>query len=208
MFIDNIIVHLPEQMRENSLCRRHASTGKTPEKTSTATKRTQAMTKHKHYCLHFLVLMFMLLSAGATTQAQLLSKGKASYYSDFLHGMKMSNGIPYHRDSMTCAHLSLPFGTLLKVHNLRNGREVVVEVTDRGPFCKKYILDLSRAAAKKLGILGRGYAPVEVSLYVPCEPPFRLPEEEIKIPEPEWEYTIVAVCPEPVWQQEDFEEEE
>lgn len=148
--------------------------------------------------------MAILLSCPIGAQAQLLSKGKASYYSDELHGRKMSNGIPYHRDSLTCAHLSLPFGVMLKVRNLRNGREVIVEVTDRGPFCKKYMLDLSRAAAKKLGIIGRGYAPVEVSLYTPCKPPFRLEEEEIEIPDPEWEYTILAVYPEPIWQTEDL----
>ena len=56
-------------------------------------------------------------------------KGNASYYSDKLHGRRMANGQPYHRDSMTCAHLKFPFGTLLKVRNPINNRTVIVRVT-------------------------------------------------------------------------------
>jgi rare lipoprotein A len=115
----------------------------------------------------------------------------------------MSNGERYHRDSMTCAHLKLPFGTMLKVRNLRNDKEVIVEVTDRGPFAKKYILDLSRAAARELGIIGRGFAPVEISIYTPAKGPFRLKDEEAEIPELDLQHRIMAIYPEPLWQQAD-----
>lgn len=137
------------------------------------------------------------------TNAQFLLKGKASYYHDALHGNQMSNGDYYHRDSMTCAHLKLPFGTMLKVRNLRNDKEVIVEVTDRGPYAKKYILDLSRAAAKKLGIIGIGFAPVEITIHTPPKVPFRLKEEEMEIPELDLQHRILAVYPEPLWQHAD-----
>ena len=76
----------------------------------------------------------------------------------------MSNGEPYHRDSMTCAHLKYPLGTMLRVKNVQNGKEVVVEVTDRGPHIKKYMIDLSYAAARELGFTQSGFCLVEVTL--------------------------------------------
>jgi len=91
---------------------------------------------------------------------------------------KMSNGIPYHQDSLTCAHRTLPFGTILEVRNLKNNKKVVVKVTDRGPHLKSRIIDLSYAAAKELGIVGEGSAQVEIKewefnpFYVPILIPF------------------------------------
>ena len=70
------------------------------------------------------VLMWCQLMA-----AQKGIRGTASYYSDKLHGRRTSSGEVYHRDSLTCAHRTLPFGTRLLVRNLKNGREVVVRVT-------------------------------------------------------------------------------
>lgn len=150
-----------------------------------------------------LLLCLLCFAYGTKLHAQLLLKGKASYYHDALHGNKMSNGEPYHKDSMTCAHLKLPFGTLLKVRNLRNDKEVIVEVTDRGPFAKKYILDLSRAAARELGFIGRGFAPVEISIYTPAKVPFRMKTEEEEMPELDLQHRIMAIYPEPLWQQAD-----
>ena len=113
--------------------------------------------------------------------AQQQTTGKASYYSDKLHGRKMSNGERYHRDSMTCAHMHYPFGTLLRVRNPINGKEVVVEVTDRGPFSKRYIIDLSKAAARELGFIRQGFCQVEITRLRPNHFPFR-PEVEEEIP--------------------------
>ena len=165
------------------------------------------MTKHTLFIIYMntrlIVLCLLCLVCVTGMHAQLLLKGKASYYHDALHGNKMSNGERYHRDSMTCAHLKLPFGTMLKVRNLRNDKEVIVEVTDRGPYAKKYILDLSRAAAKELGIIGRGFAPVEISIYTPAKVPFRLKDEEAEIPELDLQHRIMAIYPEPLWQQAD-----
>lgn len=110
-------------------------------------------------------------------------KGNASYYSDKLQGRRMSNGKPYHRDSMTCAHRKLPFGTKLKVKNPKNGKEVVVEVSDRGPFSKKFIIDLSRAAARQLDILAAGYAMMEITVLPMVGIPYRdLGEEKPALP--------------------------
>ena len=68
-----------------------------------------------------------------------------------------------HHDAFTCAHRTHPFGTLLKVKNLTNGKEVVVRVNDRGPFGRGRIVDLSWGAAKALGMLSKGVVPVEVT---------------------------------------------
>lgn len=89
--------------------------------------------------------------------------GNATYYSNRMHGRRTSNGMRYHKDSLTCAHKTLPFGTLVKVRNPRNGKEVVVKVTDRGPHRRNAIIDLSYAAAKEIGLLAAGIARVEVS---------------------------------------------
>lgn len=88
-------------------------------------------------------------------------KVKASYYANKFHGRKTASGELYHKDSLTCAHKTLPFGTILKVKNPKNDKVVVVRVTDRGPFIKGRAIDLSYAAAKKLGIVKYGIASLE-----------------------------------------------
>ena len=95
----------------------------------------------------------------ATAQVQ---EGKATFYSKKATGQRTSSGERLHHDSLTCAHRTLPFGTLLKVTNQTNGKEVVVRVTDRGPFVKGRVVDLSMAAAKELGMVSMGVAPVTV----------------------------------------------
>lgn len=86
--------------------------------------------------------------------------GKASYYSKRATGRMTASGDRLHHDSLTCAHRSYPFGTLLQVTNPSNGRMIVVRVNDRGPFVRGRIVDLSWAAAKVLGILSTGVANV------------------------------------------------
>ena len=88
--------------------------------------------------------------------------GKASFYSHKLKGKHTSNGGKYHPDSLTCAHRSLPFGTLLRVFNPVNNKEVIVRVTDRGPHRKNVLIDLSYSAAKQLDIVRQGIASVIV----------------------------------------------
>ena len=79
------------------------------------------------------------------------ARGLASFYSKHLHHHKTSNGERYNMYSMTAAHPTLPFNTRLRVKNVKNGRTVVVRVNDRGPFYSSRIIDLSYAAASRLG---------------------------------------------------------
>jgi rare lipoprotein A len=88
--------------------------------------------------------------------------GIASWYGPDFHGKATSNGERYDMHAMTAAHKTLPLGVYVKVQNRENGRETVVRVNDRGPFVKGRIIDLSYAAARKLGVDIRGTAPVRV----------------------------------------------
>ncbi len=88
--------------------------------------------------------------------------GKASWYGKKFHGRKTANGEIYNMYAMTAAHKTLPLGTWVRVHNLSNKRSIVVRVNDRGPFVRGRIIDLSYTAAKKLGVVGPGTAPVKV----------------------------------------------
>jgi rare lipoprotein A len=114
--------------------------------------------------------------------AQGVQKGKASYYAKKFSGRQTASGERLHHDSLTCAHRTYPFGTLLKVTNPANGKEVIVRVTDRGPYVKGRIIDLSVRAARELGIIAQGIAPVTVERYDPTAVPFR-PEDFIDLPE-------------------------
>lgn len=92
-------------------------------------------------------------------------EGKASYYANSLHGRRTASGQKYSRNKLTAAHRTLPLGTRLKVTNKQSGKWVIVVVNDRGPYSKKYILDLSYRAAKHLGMThGKGYAKVVIEL--------------------------------------------
>ena len=97
--------------------------------------------------------------------AQRVQRGIASYYGRQATGRMTSNGERLHHDSLTCAHRTHPFGTRLKVYNPANGLQTIVRVTDRGPFGRGRIVDLSWRAAKEIGILQQGIAPVIVEVY-------------------------------------------
>ncbi len=88
--------------------------------------------------------------------------GQASWYGKKFHGGKTANGEIYNMYAMTAAHKTLPFNTNVKVDNLKNGKNINVRINDRGPFVRGRIIDLSYEAAKKLGIVGSGTAPVEI----------------------------------------------
>ncbi|MCB1762652.1 MAG: septal ring lytic transglycosylase RlpA family protein [Gammaproteobacteria bacterium] len=96
--------------------------------------------------------------------------GIASWYGTKFHGRYTSNREPYDMYAMTAAHTSLPLPTYVRVNNLQNGRSIVVRVNDRGPFHDNRIIDLSYAAATKLGILERGTGLVEVIAIDPRQP--------------------------------------
>ena len=90
--------------------------------------------------------------------------GMASYYADEFNGRRTANGERFDNTAMTAAHPSLPFGTLIEVTNMRNGKKVVVRVNDRGPYTHARVLDLSRNAARQLGMHNTGTAKVKVAV--------------------------------------------
>ena len=89
------------------------------------------------------------------------ARGLASFYGKRFHNRKTSNGERYNMHSMTAAHPTLPFNTRLQVKNVKNGRTVVVRINDRGPFFSKRIIDLSSAAASRLGITSISVVEIE-----------------------------------------------
>lgn len=99
-----------------------------------------------------------------------VERGLASWYGPGFHGRKTSSGEPYDMNAMTAAHKTLPLPTYARVTNLDNGRSAVVRINDRGPFHGPRVIDLSRAAAAKLGVLAAGTAEVEVRALDPANP--------------------------------------
>ena len=95
----------------------------------------------------------------------LVSEGKASYYSNHFHGRKTASGESFNLRHFTAAHRSLPFGTSVRVINLETGKNVVVRINDRGPHLKGRIIDVSPAAAKKIGLFGNGTANVRIEAF-------------------------------------------
>lgn len=89
--------------------------------------------------------------------------GLASWYGPDFHGKRTANGERYDMEGMTAAHKILPMNTWVEVKNLQNGRSAVVRINDRGPFVDNRIIDLSKAAARNLGVLGPGTARVRVT---------------------------------------------
>lgn len=90
-----------------------------------------------------------------------------TYYAKKFEGRKTTSGERYRAAKFTAAHRTLPFGTMIKVKNIRTGKTIDVRVNDRGPFSKKFSLDLSQVAAKALGIYKLGYAKVEIAYVLP-----------------------------------------
>jgi rare lipoprotein A len=90
--------------------------------------------------------------------------GRASWYGHALQGQPTATGEPYNMNAMTCAHRTLPLGSLIRVTNLRNHRSLVVRVNDRGPMIESRVVDLSYGAAKRLGFSHHGTARVRLDL--------------------------------------------
>lgn len=118
-----------------------------------------------------LAMLIGLAGAQAASPADHIHKahhwyefGIASWYGHLFQGRKTASGEPYNENALTCAQRQLPLGSLIRVTNLRNHRSVVVRVNDRGPVPHDRLIDLSRAAAEKLGFSHRGLAPVKIEL--------------------------------------------
>jgi len=95
----------------------------------------------------------------------LVATGTASYYANAFHGRQTANGEIFNMRAFTAAHKSLPFGTVVRVTNLNNGKMVFVTINDRGPYVGKRIIDLSKAAAKQLDMVDAGLSKVKIEAY-------------------------------------------
>lgn len=93
-----------------------------------------------------------------------VQKGIASFYHDSLHGRKTASGQVYNKHRLSAAHKTLPLGTRIRVTDTQTGRSIIVRVNDRGPFVKGRIVDLSKEAARELGIVDRGIARVDLKV--------------------------------------------
>ena len=113
----------------------------------------------KKLCVAALVAGFAL----SVTGPALAQCGGASWYGPGFHGKKAASGERFNENAMTAAHKTLPFGTVVKVVDQRTGKSVTVKINDRGPFHKGRIIDLSKAAATKLGIRNAGTGKVCIS---------------------------------------------
>ncbi len=96
--------------------------------------------------------------------AEKVLRGKASWYGPQFDGKKTANGEVFDQDKFTAAHKTLPLGSKAIVTNLNNGNSVEVEINDRGPYVRERVIDVSYAAAKKLGLVEAGTAPVRIEL--------------------------------------------
>lgn len=111
-----------------------------------------------------LIVLTSLLGACSGGKSAFTQSGQGSYYADKFEGRKTASGTTYRGSKRTAAHNTLPFGTVIRVTNPRNHRSVKVTVTDRGPHAKGRIVDLSRKAARKIGIIDAGVAPVQLKV--------------------------------------------
>jgi rare lipoprotein A len=96
--------------------------------------------------------------------ARYTERGLASWYGKKYHGRLTASGERFDMHRPSAAHKTLPFGVAVRVTNLDNGRRIVVRINDRGPFVKGRIIDLSKAAAKKLGMIESGVVPVKIEV--------------------------------------------
>ena len=106
----------------------------------------------------------LVLTACGGSKSAFTQSGQGSYYADKFAGKRTASGTPYRPGKLTAAHNTLPFGTKIKVTNAKTGRSVKVTVNDRGPHVKGRIVDLSKKAAKKIGLVDAGVAPVQLKV--------------------------------------------
>lgn len=107
----------------------------------------------------------LLAHASYSVDSKIRSQqGIASWYGDNLKNRPTASGEPFDPKKLTAAHPSLPFGTYVKVTNMRNQRTVIVRINDRGPYSGKRIIDLSRAAAEKIGLRRAGVGSVKIQV--------------------------------------------
>lgn len=119
-----------------------------------------------HLCavLAFIIAFSLAQCASARAEGHATQTGIASWYGNEHNGRRTANGEIHDSRLATAAHLRLPFGSIVKVTNRKTGASVVVRINDRGPYVKGRIIDLSERAARDLGVLTDGIAPVSLQL--------------------------------------------
>lgn len=110
-----------------------------------------------------IILSSMLFGACASTK-RITESGMASWYGPEFHGKRTASGETYDQRELTAAHKTLPFNTVVRVTNLDNGKQVVVRINDRGPYSRGRVIDLSRAAAEEVSMIGAGTARVRIEV--------------------------------------------
>jgi rare lipoprotein A len=113
-------------------------------------------------CVCVWIVLMMSDCSGQDANDSLQKDGKASYYHDLFQGLETSSGDIYDQTDFTAAHRTLPFNTFIHVTNKQNNKSVVVRINDRGPFRKSRIIDLTRSAAQKIGMIPYGVVPVKI----------------------------------------------
>lgn len=113
----------------------------------------------KHCILLYFFLSLIFFSSCAP---KIVQTGKASYYASKYNGRRTASGEKFRNSKLTAAHKTLPFGTKVKVTNLRNGKTVKVRINDRGPFIPGRIIDLSKKAARRIDMVQEGVGSVKI----------------------------------------------
>src|SRR5690554_2633958 len=103
-----------------------------------------------------ILTLFFIITGFLACAPKLVETGKASYYADKFSGRTTASGAVFRQSKRTAAHKSLPFGTKVRVVDLKNGKSVKVRINDRGPFVHGRIIDLSRRSARKLDMINDG----------------------------------------------------
>jgi len=111
----------------------------------------------------FYWLLLILPAFLFSCSPKISQSGKASFYANKFNGRKTASGEKFRNSKLTAAHKTLPFGTRVKVTNLKNGKSVKVKINDRGPFVAGRIIDLSKRAARKIDMYKEGVASVKIT---------------------------------------------
>ena len=123
------------------------------------------MLSRGRFCaLPAMVAALALLASCGGSKTAFTQSGQGSYYADKFNGRATASGAIYRSGKMTAAHNTLPFGTRIKVTNVRNGKSVKVTVNDRGPHVKGRIVDVSGKAARQLDLVQAGVVPVQLKV--------------------------------------------
>ncbi len=147
----------------------------------------QSCNTHPRTGLYGVLLALLCVSFGACSwvpkgetglDVGIKDRGIASWYGERFHGKQAANGELFDMQALTAAHRTLPLGSMVRVVNLTNGKHVRVRINDRGPYVNGRILDLSQAAAVKLGMVQNGLSIIQLEVVGDRRPDFVLAEEE------------------------------